>query len=73
MYDTQAALRERAVLVGLERPGHDRWAVQDSLFELRELSESAGVEVAETLTQKRDAPSAPFFIGRGKAAELVTR
>ncbi len=73
MYDTQAALRERALLVGLERPGHDRWAVQDSLLELRELAETAGVEVADTLSQKRDAPSAPFFIGRGKAEELVAR
>ncbi len=73
MYDTQAALRERALLVGLERPGHDRWAVQDSLLELRELAESAGVEVADSLSQKRDAPSAPFFIGRGKAEELVAR
>ena len=42
MYDTQAALRERALLVGLERTGHDKWAVQDSLIELRELAESAG-------------------------------
>lgn len=73
MYDTQAALRERALLVGLERAGHDKWAVQDSLIELRELTESAGAEVLDTLTQKRDAPTAPTFIGKGKVEELATR
>ncbi len=73
MYDTQAALRERALLVGLEHRGHDKWAVQDSLIELRELAESAGAEVLDTLTQKRDAPSAPTFIGKGKVEELATR
>ena len=73
MYDTQAELGERALLVGLERPGHDKWAVQDSLLELRELAESAGAEVVDTITQKRDAPSAPTFIGTGKAGELAAQ
>ncbi|NQU12125.1 GTPase HflX, partial [bacterium] len=73
MYDTQAALVERALLVGLERPGHSRWAVRDSLLELRELAESAGVEVLDSLTQHRDGPSAPTFIGRGKAEEIAGR
>jgi GTP-binding protein HflX len=71
MYDTQAQLTERALLVGLEKAGHDRWAVQDSLEELRDLTQSAGAEVVELVSQKRDAPSAPTFIGRGKAAELA--
>jgi GTP-binding protein HflX len=73
MYDTQAALEERALLVGLERPGHDRWAVKDSLDELRELSATAGAPVVEVFTQKRDTPSAPTFIGRGKAEEIAGR
>ena len=73
MYDTQAALRERALLVGLERRDTDKWAVRDSLIELRELAESAGAEVLDTVTQKRDAPSAPTFIGSGKVAELAGR
>jgi GTP-binding protein HflX len=71
MYDTQAALQERAVLVGLERSGHDRWALQDSLDELRELARTAGVEVIEVITQKRDKPDAATFIGSGKAAEIA--
>jgi len=71
MYDTQAALAERAVLVGLERSGHDRWALQDSLDELRELVRTAGPEVVDVITQKRDKPDAATFIGRGKAEEIA--
>ncbi|HUJ71056.1 MAG TPA: GTPase HflX, partial [Verrucomicrobiae bacterium] len=73
MYDTQEPLRERALLIGLERPGHDKWAVKDSLEELRELAVSAGAEVLDLISQKRDTPSAPTFIGTGKAEELATR
>jgi len=71
MYDTQAALQERAVLVGVERSGHDRWSLQDSLEELRELARTAGVEVVDVITQKRDQPDAATFIGRGKAEEIA--
>lgn len=73
MHDTQEALAERALLVGLERTGHDKWAVRDCLEELRELAQTAGAEVVDVVTQKRDAPSAPTFIGRGKAEELAAR
>jgi GTPase len=73
MYDTQEPLRERALLIGLERPGHDKWAVKDSLEELRELTESAGAEVLDLISQKRDTPAAATFIGTGKAGELATR
>jgi len=69
-HDTHAGLQERVLLVGLERPGHDRWAVQDSLIELRELAETAGTVVLDTFTQKRNAPTAQTFIGKGKVGEL---
>ena len=71
MYDTQAPPPEAALLIGLDRPGTDRWAANDSLDELRELAESAGVSVLDKLTQKRDAPSAPTFVGKGKVAEIA--
>src|SRR5258706_5678287 len=73
MYDTQEPPPERALLVGLERKGHDRWAVRDSLEELRDLAESAGAEVLDVISQKRDAPSAPTFIGSGKVSELAAQ
>jgi|YelNatPaOPRAMG01_1025707.scaffolds.fasta_scaffold10695_6 GTP-binding protein HflX len=71
MYDTRAALEERALLVGVERPGHDQWTVRESLAELKELATTAGAAVVDVLLQKRDAPAAPTFIGTGKAAELA--
>jgi GTP-binding protein HflX len=73
MHDTKEPLRERALLIGLERPGHDKWAVKDSLEELRELTESAGAEVIDLISQKRDKPEAATFIGSGKVEELATR
>jgi GTP-binding protein HflX len=73
MHDTQEGLQERTLLVGLERPGHDKWAAKDSLDELRELALSAGAEVLDVISQKRNAPSAPTFIGSGKAEELTLR
>src|SRR5947208_5088428 len=73
MYDTQQPPPEKALLIGLERRGTDKWAVKDSLEELRELAQSAGAEVLDLITQKRDAPSAPTFVGRGKADEIGTR
>src|SRR5438477_550571 len=62
--------RERALLIGLERKGVSKWALHDSLDELRELANSAGAEVVDTVTQKLQKPTAPYYIGRGKA-ELI--
>src|SRR3954470_20265006 len=62
--------RERAVLVGLEQAGVSKWDLKDSLDELRELANSAGAEVVETVTQKLNRPTAPYYIGKGKA-ELI--
>ena len=73
MHDTQEPLRERALLIGLERPGHDKWAVKDSLDELRELTVSAGAEVLDVISQKRDSAAAATFIGSGKVEELAAR
>jgi GTP-binding protein HflX len=73
MHDTRAGQQERALLVGLELSKGDRWAVADSLDELRELATSAGAEVVDSATQKRDRPDPATFIGSGKAGELVAR
>ena len=62
--------QERAVLVGLEQDGVSKWDLRDSLDELRELVNSAGAEVVDTVTQKLDRPTAPYYIGKGKA-ELI--
>src|ERR1043166_9254855 len=61
---------ERALLIGLEKPGVSKWDLQDSLEELAELANSAGAEVVDTVTQKLQKPTAPYSIGKGKAESL---
>jgi GTP-binding protein HflX len=61
---------ERALLIGLEQAGVTKWDLQDSLEELAELASSAGAEVVDTITQKLQKPTAPYYIGKGKA-ELI--
>jgi len=61
---------ERALLIGLEQRGVSKWDLQDSLEELAELANSAGAEVVDTITQKLQKPTAPYYIGKGKAESL---
>jgi len=61
---------ERALLIGLEKAGVSKWDLQDSLEELRELASSAGAEVVDTVTQKLQRPTAPYYIGKGKAESI---
>src|SRR6476659_1477835 len=61
---------ERALLIGLERDGVSKWDLRDSMEELRELANSAGAEVVDTVTQKLPKPTAPFYIGKGKAEAI---
>ena len=62
--------QERALLIGLEQNGVSKWDLRDSMEELRELASSAGAEVVDTVTQKLQKPTAPYYIGKGKA-ELI--
>src|SRR5438128_2530224 len=62
--------QERALLIGLEKNGVSKWDLQDSLEELRELASSAGAKVVDTVTQKLPRPTAPYYIGRGKAESI---
>src|SRR5436189_3483507 len=61
---------ERALLIGLEKQGVSKWDLQDSLEELAELATSAGAEVVDTITQKLQKPTAPYYIGKGKAEAI---
>lgn len=63
-------IQERALLIGLEKEGVSKWDLRDSMDELRELANSAGAEVVDTVTQRLQRPTAPYYIGRGKA-ELI--
>src|SRR5689334_15733236 len=61
---------ERALLIGLEQDGVSKWDLRDSMEELRELATSAGAEVVDTVTQKLHRPTAPYYIGKGKAESI---
>ncbi len=58
---------ERAVLVSVDTGEFD---VDSSLAELTELAKTAGAEVICEMTQKREAPEAGTYLGRGKLEEL---
>lgn len=59
--------QERAVLVSVDTGEFD---VDSSLAELTELARTAGAEVICEMTQKREAPEAGTYLGRGKLEEL---
>ena len=68
--DASKVLRERAVIVGVERPGQ-KWPVESSLDELERLAETAGADVVARTMQKLEAPNPRTFIGSGKAEEIA--
>jgi GTP-binding protein HflX len=62
---------EKTVLVGLEHDRVSKWDLEESLNELRELAATAGATVVDTVTQKLPHPTAPYYIGKGKAEEVA--
>ncbi|WP_079613757.1 GTPase HflX [Mycobacteroides abscessus] len=60
---------ERVVLVGVWTEGTSQEA-EASMTELAALAETAGSEVLEGLTQRRQKPDPATYIGSGKAIEL---
>ncbi len=64
--------RERAVLVKVILPGMN-FDVRHPLRELAALADAAGAEVLDGLIQKRTAPSAKTYLGKGKVQELKER
>ena len=56
-------------LIGLEKEAFRNGTCRIPA-ELRELANSAGAEVIDTVTQKLQKPTAPYYIGRGKAESI---
>ena len=63
-------IQERAILVGVDRPG-DSWPVESSLEELARLIDTVGATVVATTTQRMTSPNPRTFIGSGKAEEVA--
>lgn len=69
LIDIPNPVRDRAVLVGLDRPGG--WELQYEIDELARLAQTAGAVIVAVLTQRLDRPDARTFIGKGKVEELA--
>jgi GTP-binding protein HflX len=59
----------RAILVSVETPETD-WPIQNSLDELAQLAETAGVMSVDRVVQKLDHPHPATLLGTGKVEEL---
>jgi GTPase len=69
-YDVSNEHHESAVLVGIELGSEQGIGSEESLDELRALTESAGAEVAGVIRQRLKAPDPRTFIGKGKTGEV---
>jgi GTP-binding protein HflX len=67
-----SAPTERALLVGAQlKGGHPAWDIEDSLLELAQLAQTAGLEVAGQTWQFLSRYNPATLIGSGKIDELV--
>ncbi len=62
---------ERAFLVALESPAAGNWPVERRLLELTGLAVAAGAEVVGSTSQRRTYPDPAWYLGKGRAADLV--
>lgn len=71
LYETQAPNPpSRAILVGVKLRNNLLHETEESLQELRQLTETAGIEVVCETIQPRDVPNPTYFIGEGKVEEI---
>ena len=70
-YDTRAPNPPtRAILVGVKLRDNLMHETEESLQELRQLAETAGIKVVCETIQPRNMPNPTYFIGEGKVEEL---
>ena len=67
----ERSIRERIVLVGVTFAGATDDDTEASLDELAALIDTAGADEVGRLVQRRDRPDHTWFIGKGKANELL--
>ncbi|MGH9210016.1 MAG: GTPase HflX [Acidimicrobiales bacterium] len=66
----ERAFREKIVLVGVTIPPVTVEGTEESLDELALLVDTAGADEVARVSQRRDAPDPPTYVGKGKATEL---
>ncbi len=70
LYDTRTPNPpSRAILVGIKLRDNSMHETEESLQELQQLAETAGIEVVCTTIQPRNRPNPTYFIGEGKVQE----
>ena len=71
LYDTRAPNPpSRAILIGIKLRNNLMHETEESLQELQQLAETAGIEVVSATIQPRNVPNPTYFIGEGKVEEL---
>ena len=65
-----APVKERAILVGVDRGAQD-WTIEESLAELERLTATDGADVVSVVTQRLDRPVPKTYIGSGKVQEVA--
>jgi len=71
LIDISQKITERAVIVALNTREIDIEIVNEHLDELEELASTAGAETVKKIVQAKYSPDPAFYIGKGKAEELV--
>ncbi|MBA2313624.1 MAG: GTPase HflX, partial [Actinobacteria bacterium] len=64
--------RERALLVAAAFGSTSTSQAEQSLDELEALCDTAGADTIDRVVQRRDAPDSATYVGKGKAAEIVS-
>ena len=64
---------EKALLVGVIHGTLDQNTVDEHLEELRLLAQTAGAKVIGEITQKLSRINPSFFIGSGKAEQIINQ
>ena len=64
---------EKALIIGVILPGINESDVQNHLNELDLLLATAGAEVVGRVTQRLSKINAPFFVGKGKAEQIINQ
>jgi len=62
---------ERAFLLAVDTGSDEGWSAEDSLAELASLADTAGAEVVGAEWQNRRHPDPNWYVGKGKAEDLV--
>lgn len=70
MNNTGSELLEKAILVGVARPGGGSWEIDDSLDELELLADTAGAVVTDRIVQSLDRINPATYVGKGKVQEI---